>query len=526
MTDNKKIKIGKTVIETLTQGMYEDARFIFREYIQNSADQIDRAVEQGILNNRKEGKINIKIDNVNSEIIFEDNATGIKNSNVYEILGNIALSEKDRSKDKGFRGIGRLGGLGYCRELKFETSYKGESVKTVMIWDAKSLQEKLFDKNIKHDASEIVESVITLENESENIDAHYFKISMIEVNHRSLLEKEDIREYLSMVAPVPYQTQFLFKSKIYDEAVNIKNEIDEYCIYLNTDQLFKPYTTNIYESENKQKRCIDQIFDVNFFKINSNKDDLIAWGWYGISRFEKQIPSVPNYYRGIRLRKGNIQIGNEQTLVNKKLHREDRGNHYFLGEIFCVHPDLIPNSRRDYFNENEILKQFEKQLKEIFHSTLYYLYHKANDIKNAFKKINKLDEVKKELKEKEQSGFIEGEKEELIKKIGIAKKDANLAIKTIDKISKDIKDDFNSKNKSLKVILKKVEEKHRNIDDAAQELEIEIDDENKKIKYRTDNLSHLSKQERKFLSKIFLIIKKTLIPEQAEELIQKIEEGL
>src|SRR4030065_643633 len=110
MIENKRIRIGKTVIETLTQGMYEDARFIFREYIQNSADQI--------------------------EIIFEDNATGIKNNNVYPILGNIALSEKDRTKDKGFRGIGRLGGLGYCKKLTFETSFKGEEVKSIMIWDA------------------------------------------------------------------------------------------------------------------------------------------------------------------------------------------------------------------------------------------------------------------------------------------------------------------------------------------------------------------------------------------------------
>ena len=43
--DNFKPHIGKNVIETLTLGMYEDARFIFREYIQNAADQIDEAVE-------------------------------------------------------------------------------------------------------------------------------------------------------------------------------------------------------------------------------------------------------------------------------------------------------------------------------------------------------------------------------------------------------------------------------------------------------------------------------------------------
>ena len=33
---NDDPKIGKDVIESLTLGMYEDCRFIYREYIQNS----------------------------------------------------------------------------------------------------------------------------------------------------------------------------------------------------------------------------------------------------------------------------------------------------------------------------------------------------------------------------------------------------------------------------------------------------------------------------------------------------------
>jgi len=526
MSEMKKIKIGKTVIETLTQGMYEDARFIFREYIQNSADQIDKAVELGILKNNKEGKINIKIEN--NEIIFEDNATGISSNEVYNILGNIALSDKDRTKNKGFRGIGRLGGLGYCNKLQFETTYKGEPHKTIMIWDAKSLQKMLFDKNIKHDASEIVESVIELKKENEDAEKHYFKVRMIDVNNEYLLNKENIREYLSMVAPVPYQTQFIFKSEIYNKSNELKRNIDEYYIYLNTDQIYKPYTTHIYETDNKQKKCIDEIFEIKFFNLNDDSNDLIAWGWYGLSRFEKQIPSIPNYYRGIRLRKGNIQIGNEQTLVNKRIHREDRGNHYFFGEIFCTHPELIPNSRRDYYNENDTLKIFESKLKELFHGTLYHLYHKANDIKNAYKKMSKLDEIQKEYHEKKVKGFLEGEKEELFQKIETAKKEADNAQKTIQKIEKDIVNNSDDKNKSLQVILKKIEQTQKtSADIEADIINININDDSAdKVKYRTDNLSTLTKQERKFLSKIFSIIKNTLVPQQAEELIQKIEEEL
>jgi molecular chaperone HtpG len=44
-----KVNIGVNILETLTTGMYRDAKVIFREYIQNSCDQIDEAVASGIL---------------------------------------------------------------------------------------------------------------------------------------------------------------------------------------------------------------------------------------------------------------------------------------------------------------------------------------------------------------------------------------------------------------------------------------------------------------------------------------------
>lgn len=130
--DKYKPHIGKNVIETLTLGMYEDARFIYREYVQNAADQIDVAVEEGILGRKSDGEINITIDKIQKTISIEDNATGIKSDSVLKFLGDVANSQKDRTKRKGFRGIGRLGGLGYCEKLIFETSYKGEAIKSII----------------------------------------------------------------------------------------------------------------------------------------------------------------------------------------------------------------------------------------------------------------------------------------------------------------------------------------------------------------------------------------------------------
>ncbi len=51
---------GKNVIETLSEGMYDNPLFLFREYIQNSADALDAALSTGIIE-PNEGVIIISI---------------------------------------------------------------------------------------------------------------------------------------------------------------------------------------------------------------------------------------------------------------------------------------------------------------------------------------------------------------------------------------------------------------------------------------------------------------------------------
>ena len=41
--------IGANILDSLTTGMYSDSKVIFREYIQNSCDSIDVAIQEGIL---------------------------------------------------------------------------------------------------------------------------------------------------------------------------------------------------------------------------------------------------------------------------------------------------------------------------------------------------------------------------------------------------------------------------------------------------------------------------------------------
>ena len=136
--------VGKNILDNLTTGMYSDSKVIYREYIQNSCDQIDLAIKLGILSS-EDGYVDIYIDKKKRYISIKDNATGVKNANFIEDVGDIANSNKEIGKNKGFRGIGRLCGLAYCKVLKFTTSYLGENTKSIMTCDAQKMRAMLVE---------------------------------------------------------------------------------------------------------------------------------------------------------------------------------------------------------------------------------------------------------------------------------------------------------------------------------------------------------------------------------------------
>lgn len=502
--------IGKDVIESLTIGMYEDSRFIYREYIQNAADQIDKAVREKLI---EKGEIHISIDSSSKSICIEDNATGIAQNQVLSILKNIAQSTKQRGVDKGFRGIGRLGGLGYCNELIFETSFKGEATKSIMVWDATLLKNIINNRKGKEEASRVIDEVTSIKTEKEKVDSHYFKVILTGIINDDLLNISEIREYLSMVAPVPLANKFIFRSKIYEELKTDKIIIDEYNIFINEEQLFKAYTPYIYEAEGKAKT--DEIFDVLFIKERAKDGNWLFWGWYGISSFKGRLKKI-NSARGLRLRKSNIQVGDENTL--SRLHKEpDRGNFYFFGELHGIHPDLIPNSRRDYFTENDLYLEFEQKVKSIFYNQLHKLYYNASDINSAVKKIEELHNFQKELEGKKEQGFTDKkEQQQYFERFEKKKVEAR---KAESKLQKFADTSANDNYTPINRILEKVT--------SNKSLNVDIVSErhfDSKPKYRTDNLSRLNKEQRKFLGHIFGIIKNVLPQETAENLIRKIEE--
>ena len=512
--------VGKNILDNLTTGMYSDSKVIYREYIQNACDQIDLAISRGILD-ANEGNVDIFIDTKKRYISIKDNATGVRESDFIEDVGDIANSNKEIGKNKGFRGIGRLCGLAYCKTLKFTTSYLDENVKSIMTCDAQKMRKMLVE-NKKYTLDEIWDEIITYSTETEKSEEHYFEVEMFEINKENtdLLNENKVREYLSFVVPVPYKNTFILRSHIYDYAKKLGYKIDEYHVRVNGSQIFKEYTTKLKEQSGANLKNYDEISRLEFKDFRNSDGNLIAWMWIGLSRFEKQIPKV-NTMRGLRVRSANIQLGNDDTLQD--LFKENRGNYYFVGEVFAASKDLIPNSQRDYFNENETRVLFEDLLREYFFDVLHKLYYEANRVKNDYKRqeeyLAKVTEYQK--KEKEQGFVNEEERQKLQFDIDKAKKTAEDARKRLDKL------DSGDTNSPLFEVRKSIGKKYSadRLKEQAKNTSVAIEDDKKKA-FVTSNMSKLSRSERKIVSKILSIINEVAPKDIAEQIIEKIKEEM
>ena len=512
--------VGKNILDNLTTGMYSDSKVIYREYIQNACDQIDLATNIGLLA-PNEGSIDIFTDTYKRYISIKDNATGVRSDAFIEDVGDIANSNKQIGKNKGFRGIGRLCGLAYCKTLKFTTSYEGEAVKSVMTCDAQKMRAMLVE-NKKYTLDEIWDAIVTYSTEEESPDKHYFEVEMFDINKENtdLLDDAKVRDYLSFVAPVPYKNTFILRTQIYSFAKSIDYKIDEYCVRVNGCQIFKEYTTKLKEQSGATLKNYDEISKLEFKDFRDNYGNLIAWMWVGLSRFEKQIPKV-NAMRGLRVRSANIQLGNDDVLTD--LFKENRGNYYFVGEVFAVDRQLVPNSQRDYFNENEARVLFEDSLRVYFFDVLHKLYYEANRVKNDYKRQEEYLAIVSEYQKKEQSGFVNDEERQKLQfDIEKAKRSAEEARKRLDKLDND---DMSS---PISEVRKSIGRKYEadKLKKKAEEVTVTPKTEEKKKTFVTDSLSKLSRSERKLVSKILTIITDVAPKEIAEQIIDKIKEEM
>lgn len=363
------IIIGKHTLESLTTGMYADPYVVFREYIQNATDAIDNAVHQNLLT-MDAAEIVIRLSPSERSIVILDNGTGIRVDEAEQTLISIGNSKKTSGLNRGFRGIGRLAALGYCSKLIFETSAVSENIGTRIIIDSIKLSQLLTAKDDRDvTITEVLSQVCFVEQYPENSVSHYFKVILDGVDETSgLNDYENVASYISQNAPVPYDpSSFAWGKEItrrlYAEGMDINSYNISVCFGNTITPLYKPYKDRFLVD--KGKNLFDSIIDIEVVNIRQNDGSLLAIAWLGKTNYLGSI--YDKTVKGLRLRKGNIQVGDGQTL--NTVFKDARFNGWSIGEVFVSSAHLIPNARRDNFEKNPayfvLIEQLQKVAAEI-----------------------------------------------------------------------------------------------------------------------------------------------------------------
>lgn len=393
---NEKIIIGKHTLESLTSGMYLDPYVVFREYIQNSVDSIDAAINRGILKIGEE-QIVVQLRPTEQEIIIRDNGIGIACNEAEKVLISIGNSQKTSDSSRGFRGIGRLAALSYCKQLVFQTSFLGESKATIITINSDKLSDLLLNSSdVDVSVVDVLQKVYEVKTKPEKENTHYFVVRLIGVEENSRLNNHDeVVDYLAQNTPVPYDPAFVWGKEICNRLRKEGFEVQSYNIMVQfgttVQAIYKSYKDKVLVD--KGKNIYDSIQDIEIVKIAHPNGTLAAVGWLSKTNYMGSI--CDKTVKGIRLRKGNILIGDHQTL--NVAFKDARFNGWSMGEIFATDKDLVPNARRDNFEKNQAYFVLFEQLsllaatitKEIRAASL----KRNSELSNAMEQLDKVTKL-------------------------------------------------------------------------------------------------------------------------------------
>ena len=343
----RNVLVGKQILDIITTGMYNEPLMAIREYVQNAVDAIDAATQKKI-SRHEGGQIEIGLDGASRRMVIEDNGVGVANREVPRVLCSIGCSTKRQDMSRGFRGIGRFGGAGYCDRLVFATRQSSKERVAHVTLDCNVLRKLLSNGQVRASVENAVRNSMSIEYRpaSRADRPHFFRVELQGVRrfHRDeLMNVEAISRYLSEVAPVPFdESRFPIAKKIEAHLASLSG-FRSYRISVNGARVFRPHSRTVTVNG----KSLDHIDDVELFNVHGRDGEPIGRGWYAQMQYVASIPPTVRMC-GIRVRQGNVEIGDEHSLAGHFAER--RFATWHVGEIHLDY-SVKANARRDGFEQ-------------------------------------------------------------------------------------------------------------------------------------------------------------------------------
>jgi molecular chaperone HtpG len=354
------VAVGKDVLELLSSAMYVDPMAVYREYVQNAADGIDEARRLGALAPDEAGRVEIAITSATRSVRIRDNGVGIGWRDFPGRLASVGASSKRGSTARGLRGIGRLAGLGYAQELIFRSRVAGEHDVSEFRWDCRLLRTSLRDAAFKGSLQDLIARVTSYGRvAAAEYPERFFEVElrgMVRLRTDTLMTPSAVERYLSQIAPVPFRPDFRYGPTISELVASVSGP-GELLIYVNGSEqpVYRPHRNFILAAGGREI----PYEDLEVIEVPDMDGGRAALIWLLHHPYEGAI-AAENLVKGLRLRVGNLQVGEHALL--EELFAEPRFNGWSVGEVHVVDARIVPNARRDNFEQNAHLNNLLNQL--------------------------------------------------------------------------------------------------------------------------------------------------------------------
>lgn len=358
------VVVGKDVLELLSSAMYLDPLSIYREYVQNAADAVDEARAQGTLAPDDIGRVEIDIDAATRTVRIRDNGAGIASGEAAARLLSIGGSLKRGTPARGFRGVGRLAGLAYCKQLIFRTRAAGDEAVVEIRWDCVRLKAALRQVGVDDDLPAVIDQIVSIAHVPASADCppHFFEVELRDLvrHHRrdALVNEDMIADYLAEVAPVPFEASFALGETLRAHVAPHVRMGELEIRVGNLGPVHRPHQDTFPASD----VATGEFEEPELLTFLGRDGQISAVGWIAHHGYLGALPGRSRI-KGLRLRCGNVQIGGAEVL--QEIFVEPRFNSWTVGEIHVVDPRIIPNARRDHFEQNVHYSDLTAQLEPL-----------------------------------------------------------------------------------------------------------------------------------------------------------------
>lgn len=373
MTQVLNPRLGIHLLETITRGVYSEPMHAIREYVQNAFDSIRQGRSQELIK-PSGGSIKVLVDPDLRRLTIHDSGVGLSPEEAVVQLLDIGLSQKaqteeDARQNIGFRGIGRMAGISYCKKLRFETS-NGKGKTCIIEFDAEGINNLARPGQPSTDIHKAISQNVTVDEIDCAIGRRYFDVILDRILDEAniFLNIDKIRQYLELVAPVDYDPSiWTFGQKIAAIAKSSGSSSSLSSVHLaicdaeGVEQVDvrRPFCDTFAVSRKGASRSVLTVSDVRPFAENS-KSYLGWWGWIAEHPLEGALRDTS--FAGIGVRMHNMAIGDHRVVGN--LFKSTHLAKWCFGEIHITDARLVPNAQRDNFEPSKAWRNIQAEIRE------------------------------------------------------------------------------------------------------------------------------------------------------------------